>query len=313
MNTLADLNALSLPALFEELSKDGQMRRLIELARDEDLGLGEYRDDITSLAWHMPEDFASAMLVSRSACIVGGLAALPMLVQAFAPRTSWKPSATDGERLEPGRVLGELLGPSREVLALERTMLNIISRLSGVATLTSRYVAEAALGSGSTPARVYDTRKTTPGLRLLEKYAVRCGGGFCHRLGLYDAVLIKDNHLAAARKQDLVARLVEVSRRARSTRPLRFVEAEADTLEQFETFLSLPADTLDVVLLDNMTPDQLRRAVEMRADRRSSIVLEASGGVSLGTIKEIAATGVDRISAGAITHGATWADIGLDF
>jgi nicotinate-nucleotide pyrophosphorylase (carboxylating) len=201
------------------------------------------------------------------------------------------------------------------LLTCERLVLNLLGRLSGIASLTRQYVKAIA----GTKARIYDTRKTTPGWRRLEKYAVRCGGGFNHRLGLFDAVLIKDNHLvvgAEARGEQFTP--AEAVRRARqflaSAFPERpdpmIVEVEVDTLDQLREVLSAQPD---LVLLDNMSLGDLRAAVALRDSEAPSVQLEASGGVRLETVAEIARTGVDRISAGALTHSAAWLDIGLDW
>jgi nicotinate-nucleotide pyrophosphorylase (carboxylating) len=212
--------------------------------------------------------------------------------------------------------LAKLTGPARHVLGIERTALNLVSRLSGVATLTKRYV-DAAAGGGTGTARVYDTRKTTPGLRMLEKYAVRCGGGCCHRLDLGDAILIKDNHIAGVSIADLGPRVRDLGTEARQRfSALRFVMVEVDGLDQLHSILKSASDVVDIVLLDNMNADMLRRAAQMRDDAAKGgarrVELEASGGVTLETIGGIAKTGVDRISIGALTHQAVSIDIGLD-
>jgi nicotinate-nucleotide pyrophosphorylase (carboxylating) len=209
----------------------------------------------------------------------------------------------DGTPTERGTVLATVSGPLRVILAGERTALNFLQRLSGVASLTRKYV-EAASGFR---AKVLDTRKTTPGWRLLEKYAVRAGSGANHRVGLFDGILIKDNHLAGIGGD--VRRAVEAARTHPGNAGLP-VEVEVDTLEQLEMALEVKAD---IVLLDNMTLDQLRAAVERRNAVTPSTLLEASGGVNLTTIRDIASTGVDRISVGALTHSAPALDIGLDY
>jgi nicotinate-nucleotide pyrophosphorylase (carboxylating) len=212
-----------------------------------------------------------------------------------------------------GDVLAKLTGPARHVLGIERTALNLVSRLSGVATLTKRYVDAAAGGM----AKVYDTRKTTPGLRMLEKYAVRCGGGCCHRLDLGDAILIKDNHIAGVNAAELGPRVRDLGVEARRRfDTLRFVMVEVDGLEQLQSILHAAADVVDIVLLDNMDAQMLQRAAQMRDEAVKGgarrVELEASGGVTLETIGGIARTGVDRISIGALTHHAVSVDIGLD-
>lgn len=307
-----DLDSLSLPALFAELSRDGLVRRLLELARDEDLGPGLVRGDVTTLATEPATDRVTARLVCRSGGVMAGLQAVPLLIEVFGGTCSFEERAHDGAHVARGAVLGVLSGPARDALALERTLLNLVGRLSGVATLTAAYVRALADGAPGTRARVYDTRKTTPGLRMLEKYAVRCGGGESHRVGLYDAVLIKDNHLAGLGAQELATWVADAARRARTLRPLRFVEVETDTLDQARAILSIEPGLVDVLLLDNMGPPALAQAVRLRDEHAPTLLLEASGGVSLQTIGAIGATGVDRISVGALTHQATSIDLGLD-
>jgi nicotinate-nucleotide pyrophosphorylase (carboxylating) len=208
----------------------------------------------------------------------------------------------DGQRAVAGSRLLVVRGPARALLAAERVALNFVQHLSGIATLTARFV-EAVRG---TRARILDTRKTTPGLRRLEKYAVRCGGGFNHRFGLFDQVLIKDNHLAALKGAAPNPIAVAVQR-ARARWPRLTVEVEADTLEQVAQAVAAGAD---MILLDNMSPRQLRAAVQLVAGRART---EASGGVTLRTVRQIAQAGVDFISVGALTHSAPAVDIGLDF
>jgi len=239
-------------------------------------------------------------------------------------RLLWQPRAVDGAHVAAGEILATIVGPARSLLTAERPLLNFLGHLSGIATLTRRYV-EAVAGTG---ARVYDTRKTTPGWRRLEKYAVRMGGGHNHRAGLFDAVLIKDNHLAlgaAGPGSDLaepdathytpaqaVTRVREFLARLPATEAARdmIVEVEVDNLSQFDDVLTVRPD---IVLLDNMSLDDLRAAVARRNAQAPPVELEASGGVNLDTIRAIAGTGVDRISVGALTHSASWFDVGLDF
>lgn len=304
--TPADINALPLPELYRALSQTGLVRRLLELARDEDLG---DHGDVTSLVSIAPTQSGRAELVARSGGVIAGLAVVPELISVFAPDTAWTPLHHDGEEADSRCLLGTLSGPLRQILALERTMLNLIARLSGIATLTAQYVR--ALPAGCR-AHVYDTRKTTPGNRMLEKYAVRCGQGRCHRLGLHDAMLIKDNHIAGIEPARLASVVQDAATRARAMRPLHFVEVEVDALDQFDSLLTLPQGLIDIVLLDNMPPDQLREAARRRDAQRPSLELEASGGVTLGTLPLIASTGVDRISVGALTHHAVSRDIALD-
>jgi nicotinate-nucleotide pyrophosphorylase (carboxylating) len=303
---LADVNALPLPSLFSALSATGLVRRLLELARDEDLGEA---GDVTSLVAIAPTQQGRAQLVARSGGIISGLAVIPELISVFAPDVAWHPAHDDGVEGDSRCVLGTLTGPLRQILALERTMLNLVARLSGIATLTAQYVRALP---GGTRAGIYDTRKTTPGNRVLEKYAVRCGGGRCHRLGLHDAMLIKDNHIAGVTPSKLAAFVQDAATRARAMRALYFVEVEVDTLDQFEALLTLPPGLIDIVLLDNMSPDLLREAARRREHAQPRLELEASGGVTLGTLPLIASTGVDRISVGALTHHAVSRDVALD-
>jgi nicotinate-nucleotide pyrophosphorylase (carboxylating) len=304
--TAFDPNKCSLSQLWEHLAASGLVSRLIDLARDEDLA---DTGDATSRVCLPPAAQGRAELVARSGGVLSGLAALPLLFARFAPNCSVRLRARDGERAAPRTTVATLEGPLAELLALERTLLNLLGRLSGIATLTARY---AAAIPPRTRAKLFDTRKTTPGLRVLEKYAVRCGGGFSHRLGLHDAVLIKDNHLAGVTLDRLPAFIADAARKARDIRSVQFIEVEVDSLEQFRALLTLPARTIDIVLLDNMKPDQLREAAQLRQQQHPRLELEASGGVTLGTLPEIAATGVDRISVGALTHQAQSIDVALD-
>ena len=271
---------------------------LIEAALKEDVGPG----DATTEALIPPESQSVASMRSRQEGVACGLELARAVFCALSPDVAVQRVAKDGQKVLPGDVLLKVTGPTRALLTGERTALNFVQRLSGVATLTHRFASQLT-GTG---ARLLDTRKTTPGWRELEKYAVLCGGGTNHRHGLYDLILIKDNHLAAvaAENNDPV---VEAVRRAREKFPELKVEVEADTLQQVEDAVRAGAD---IILLDNMTPEQLRRAVEVVSGRART---EASGGVNLETVRSIAETGVDYISAGSLTHSAAALDIGLDF
>lgn len=305
-----DLNTLPLDALYRELTRDGSVRRLLTLARDEDLGDA---GDITSIACFPDDQPARAHLVAREPGVIAGLESIPDLLAVFAPQAQAIARTRDGERVAVGEIIADITGPTRQVLALERTMLNLMSRLSGIATTTSAY-AQAILRAGENlPARVLDTRKTVPGLRSLSKYSVRCGGGLCHRVGLFDAMLVKDNHIAHLDTDELRAFITNASRRARATTPLRFVEVEVTTLDQLDALLDLPPGVIDIVLLDNMGCAVMAEAVRRRDARAPRVQLEASGGVTLETISDIARTGVDRLSVGAITHSARALDLALDF
>ncbi len=313
MDGLADLNGLSLAELYRSLAGTGLVGRLVELGRDEDLGSA---GDVTTEACFGEEErgkVVSARIVARVECIVSGLAALGDVAACFGGGIEVVERSADGERVCAGSVVAEVRGAVGAVLGMERLALNVLGRLSGVATLTRRYVETVAREAPGSPARLLDTRKTTPGLRVLEKYAVRCGGGMCHRIGLHDAVLIKDNHLAGVGIERLGGFVEDAAGWARAHRAVRFVEVEVDTLEQLRVLLLLEPGVLDVILLDNMTVEVLAQAVLMRNDALSGVLLEASGGVSLGTVGGIARTGVDRISVGALTHQSVGMDFGMDF
>lgn len=293
-------------------------RRLAEIARDEDLGKDGKPGDVTSRVTADSRRRARAVIRAREPGVVAGLACIPFLARAFSKTVEFHPAkgVFDGSAFKRGQALGTLDGPAGELLALERTLLNLLSRLSGVATVTRAY-DRAMRADGSVRAKLLDTRKTTPGLRVLEKYAVRCGGGFCHRIGLYDAVLIKDNHIAGVPLKKLTEWTEHAASRASKLKPRpRFFEIEVDSLAQLEQVLfarlgSRPA--ADIILLDNMTPKTLTMAVRWRDELAPQIALEASGGINLRTISDIARTGVDRISVGALTHSAPIIDLGLDF
>ncbi len=324
---MVDLNALELDEVYAELNAGCLVRRLLELARDEDLAGSADADwelgDLTSRSLVPGYVRGHARVAFRQAGIVSGLAALDELLLVFKADVDVEIAIPDGAAARAGDTVATLTGDMRSVLRVERTLLNLISRLCGIATRSAMFVAAAKAGGGR--AGVFDTRKTTPGLRTLEKYAVRCGGAQLHRIGLYDGVMIKDNHLAslrglsgAAGMEGLIAEVKGAARKARQEAPragLRFVELEVDSLEQLGAVLDAGGCGVDIVLLDNMTPDQLRAGVKMRDDaseRTGPIELEASGGVTLETIGEIAATGVERVSTGSMTHGAVWLDVGLD-
>jgi nicotinate-nucleotide pyrophosphorylase (carboxylating) len=274
------------------------IRRAVRLALAEDIGCG----DVTTLATVPASVHAHAVMRARGPLVLAGLAFAGSAFCQLSSSVKLKRLARDGERVIAGAALLEASGPARALLSAERVALNFVQRLSGVATLTAQYV-DAVKG---TRARILDTRKTTPGWRLFEKYAVACGGGYNHRIGLYDMVLIKDNHLAALRGASPNP-IAAAMRRAREKFSRLQIEVEADTLTQVEQAL---AEGADRILLDNMKPEQLRQAVKLVAGRAET---EASGGVNLKNVRAIARTGVDFISVGALTHSARAADIGLDF
>ena len=277
-------------------------RRLLDLALQEDLG---DNGDLTSQAV-IPSDLPGrAALVVRSVGVVAGLPAARQTFAIVDPQLSFQEIAPDGSAVSSGAVLAVISGSMRSILAGERTALNFLQRLSGVATTTALYVKAVA----NPHCKVLDTRKTTPGWRLLEKYAVRCGGGHNHRMGLGDGVLIKDNHLAAIGGG--MKAVTEAVLLARQKYGAAFpLEIEVDDLTQFDAALTARPD---IVLLDNMNLEQLGEAVRRRNATAPDVQLEASGGVTLATIHGIAATGVDRVSVGALTHSAPALDIGLDY
>jgi nicotinate-nucleotide pyrophosphorylase (carboxylating) len=283
---------------------------LIDLAVREDLEAEGVNDDLTARLTIPENAVGSARFVARSPGVLAGLPVLRKLSKRLGLADGLSLGLEDGDRLQPGSEIARIEGPMRAMLGMERTALNFLQRLSGVATLTARFVAEVA----GTKAVILDTRKTTPGWRALEKYAVRCGGGTNHRLSLHDAVLIKDNHLAwLASGGDPIGRAVEAARLWRKGHPkpsIKFIEVEVDTLEQFDRAVEVGPD---IILVDNLGPEKLAEAVRRRDERAPGILLEASGGVTLATVRGLAETGVDRISVGALTHSAPALDIGLDF
>jgi len=267
----------------------------VQRALDEDLGRA---GDITSIATIPETTQAHAILVARQAGVIAGLPLAVATFQKLSPDINIQAHFRDGATVASGLHLLSISGPARAVLASERTALNFVGRLSGIATLTADYVRHIA----GTNLRICCTRKTTPGLRALEKYAVRCGGGFNHRFGLDDAILIKDNHIAVA------GGIRPVLKRARAhAGHLVKIEIEVDTLAQLREVLD--SGLADVVLLDNMDIADLAEAVKLAKGR---VVLEASGGVTQSSIAKIAATGVDYASSGALTHSAPNFDVALD-
>lgn len=267
---------------------------VVRAALAEDLGRA---GDITAQACIAHDARLDAVFATRARGVVSGLDCARLAFAELDPRANFQVVTPDGSHVSPGEVLARVSGDARAILSAERTALNLLGRLSGVATLTNAYTSAVA----GTHARIVDTRKTTPGLRHLEKYAVRCGGGVNHRFGLDDAILIKDNHVAAC------GGVGEALKRARAASGhLVKIEIEVDSLAQFEEALPYRPD---VIMLDNFSIADLSSAVTMAAGR---VTLEASGGVSLSTVRAIAETGVDVISVGALTHSAPVLDIGLD-
>jgi nicotinate-nucleotide pyrophosphorylase (carboxylating) len=297
------------------------LRRLAEIAREEDLaGLGlrlrpARTGDFSTASISGAPRPGSAVLVARESLVACGLPLVPLILSVFGGRVSTQPGTRDGASVPAGGLLATLHGDPRVLLAAERTILNFLQRLSGIATHTRRHVA--ALGRSRT--RLLDTRKTTPGHRMLEKYAVACGGGWNHRLGLFDRVMLKDNHLALlgfggrgegvgdvqqAAETSRLATAVAAARRAAPGLP---VEIEVDHPRQVPAVLSAG---VDVVLLDNFSVPQLRRAVALIRGRAFT---EASGGITLKSLPRLASLGLDFVSTGALVHHSVWVDIGLDW
>jgi nicotinate-nucleotide pyrophosphorylase (carboxylating) len=279
-------------------AETGYLILLIDFALTEDLG---DEGDVTSRATIPEGQRGRAAFVARADGVLAGIEAAERVCRRVDPNLQFGPVRADGYRVGKGETFASVEGPVRSILIAERTAVNFLQRLSGIATLTRQYVNAVA----GLPVKILDTRKTTPGWRLLEKYAVRMGGGTNHRLGLYDMVLIKDNHLAAMGND--IAAAIEQARAAYPKLPL---EVEVDSLEQLDRAI---AARPDVVLLDNLSIEQMREAVARRNVAAAGVQLEASGGVNLDTVRAIAETGVDRISVGALTHSAKALDIALDF
>lgn len=272
---------------------------LIDMALAEDFGDG----DVTS-TYFVPETLtARAILTPRQKGVLSGVNVAAEVFRKVDPSLNVEIYLHDGEFVAPGAVVMLIEGKARSILGAERTALNFIQRLSGVATVTRQYVKAVA----HTSARILDTRKTTPGYRLLEKAAVTHGGGTNHRLGLYDRAMVKDNHLMTDGDTEHLQRCIHT---LRADKPGVEIQLEADTLEQMAAFLKL--EGVDHILLDNMTPDMLKQAVALRGDRATPL-LEASGGVNLHTVAAIAESGVDFVSVGGITHSTPSLDLGLDF
>jgi nicotinate-nucleotide pyrophosphorylase (carboxylating) len=288
-----------------------ELRDLILLAKSEDLGAG----DVTSRLMVGEDALGVGTLMQKEVGIACGLPMVEMICRAYDERL--RVELIPGFHLDiiEGRFsdqrttpLLRIRGPKRSLLSAERVILNFLQHLSGVATQTHRFVRRVE----GTAAAIYDTRKTMPGFRILEKYAVRRGGGHNHRIGLYDALLVKDNHLAGVASKDLAGVLSDAISRSRREDASRPIEVEAQSLEQVREMLKV--DGIDVIMLDNMDCPRMQEAVEMRdrGGKKGKLLLEASGGVTLETVRAIALTGVDRISVGAITHSAQALDISLD-
>lgn len=294
----------SLPQLIFGDAELAVAQQLVDAALHEDLNdIG----DLTVEALIDPQDRAEVHVVARKAGVVAGLPIGALVFAALGNRVAWIPEVADGSLVEADQVVARVVGSLKQILIGERTTLNFLTHLSGIASLTQQFVREVA----GTRAVILDTRKTLPGWRLLAKYAVRAGGGTNHRFGLYDGLLIKDNHIAAWSRQIGNSSLAEAIKQSRENlAPDLKVEIEVDTLSQLQDALD---GKPDIVLLDNMSLDQLRQAVEIRNNIRPATLLEASGGVTLATVRGIAECGVDRISIGALTHSAPGLDLAFDF
>ncbi len=282
-----------------------EARPLIRMAIEEDLGQG----DVTSQLLFPENATDKANIISREEIVVCGMEIAQEILRCYDEKLKLTIRINDSEPAHVGSKLGTIEGPMCSMLSAERVMLNFLQRLSGIATTTKKYVYAIQ----GTKARIYDTRKTMPGWRILEKYAVRCGGGYNHRIGLYDGILIKDNHLAQLGR-NFQSRLKQLISEARNLKDVKFVAVEVDHVDdQLNYVLEIP--DIDIVLLDNMGQWQLKHAVEMRnamCGKNKKPLLEASGNITLNNVSAIAQCGIDRIAIGAITHSAIAVDIGLD-
>ncbi len=290
------------------ISQQPDVIDLIRAAKQEDLGSG----DITAALMESPDQPARFNLIAKQAGVLAGCEIAVAILAEYGSEIvfKWAKQSHDGQAFtDAPATLATLDGPLGAILSAERVLLNFLQRLCGIATITRRY----AQAIEDTSAKVYDTRKTTPGWRSLEKYAVRCGGGSNHRTGLFDAVLIKDNHLSGVENQRFAPTIFNLLNRLdpRADKP-SFVEVEVDNLQQYEQLLKVIG--VDIILLDNFSIADLASAVVLRNEQglQDNIELEASGGITLDTIRDVAMTGVERISVGAITHSATALDLSLE-
>jgi nicotinate-nucleotide pyrophosphorylase (carboxylating) len=301
-------NATYQPVQWDDQLED-DARQLVRLAIREDLSRWH---DWTTITLVPPNAQGAAEIIAREPGVVCGLKMVALVISETGAEIELTTEMADGDLIAQRDRVATISGSARDLLTCERTILNFLGRLSGVASLTKQYVELTA----GTLAKIYDTRKTTPGWRRLEKYAVRCGGGCNHRSGVFDGLLIKDNHLAfaaelgqspAAAVVQARQRIAELASEGAGELP---IEVEVDSLEQLRNVLGAAPD---IVLLDNLPPALLRQAVVIRNDLALEVVLEASGGINLSTVASVAATGVDRISVGALTHSARVLDFGLDW
>jgi nicotinate-nucleotide pyrophosphorylase (carboxylating) len=288
-----------------------EIRDLMQIARREDLGGG----DVTSRLLIDENAIGVGTLMQKEVGIVCGLPIVEMICGVYDERLRVEQIPGFHMEIIEGRFsdarqtpLLRIRGPMRALLSAERVILNFLQHMSGISTQTGRF-ARRVEGTG---AKIYDTRKTAPGMRVLDKYAVKCGGGFNHRIGLFDGLLVKDNHIAGKGIKELGAFLEGVVKKARGENPSLFIEVEVDTLEQLKEVLNV--EGIAVILLDNMDCPRMERAVQMRnsAGKKGKVELEASGGITLETARSVALTGVERIAVGAITHSVSALDIGLE-
>ena len=287
------------------LPNGAALRAILAGFLDEDLGAA---GDVTSNAMIAAGRVATALVVARTDGVLAGAPLVKALANIVNPSLRVRGFLRDGDRFHKGQQLFRIHGSLRGILLLERTLLNILGRLCGVATLTNAFASRVK----ATKAKVRDTRKTTPGLRALEKYAVCCGGGVSHRAGLFDAFLAKDNHVEGLNPHDMAMQIQSAAHTARRKHKLKFVMVEVDNLRQLAALLRFSAAEVDAILLDNMSLPMLRKAVALRDQMAPRVQLEASGGVTLRTVTAIAKTGVDFVSVGAITHSAPQIDLALD-
>ncbi len=274
---------------------------LVQMAIEEDFGDG----DITSRLCAAAQQQVKAKIIAREDLIVCGMALAKAVFALYDKTIKFDIKKTDGTKAAKGDILATVRGSDTSILNAERVVLNFLQRTSGIATLTSRYVQQTK----GTKAKIYDTRKTLPGWRELDKYAVRCGKGHNHRYNLADAVLIKDNHIAAMGR-NWKSKIAKAAQKAK-TEKIKFFCVEVDNLKQLKAVLPIPG--VDIILLDNFSIEQMEKAVAVRNLLNKKVKLEASGGVVLDTVAQIAKTGIDRIAVGAITHSAAAADIAIDF
>lgn len=293
------------PRLSDFLSPQA-LARLIAITKIEDMGPDDC--DLTSSLFVPPSLQAVATIRARQPGRLAGAALIPDILTAYDTKLQYTPSLHDGQAVTSGQNVGVIAGPLQSILSAERVVLNFMTHLCGIATLTAQYVSAVR----DTKAGIYDTRKTIPGLRGLHKYAIVCGGGKNHRIGLYDAILVKDNHIAHTPPDQLGSVLAAAIASARKlSPPPSFIEIEVDNLVQLEAILKA-SPLPDMILLDNMTNVELVTGVALRDKLAPHVELEASGGVNLKTVGDIAQTGVDRIAIGALTHSAPALDLGLD-